>query len=246
MSNCIIFGATVVTVAQLGQPMPPVEESLQFIDRFKAQSRTVWSLAEYDFDHPHFDTDWRRDRVAFDTSGLTLSLIPHHTGHNRFASGAVRRPDRSGYGRYEADIRPASEPGLVTGFFVYTGAAYGTRHDEIDIEFLGKDTTRMHMATFVDGQLEDHVVDLGFDASHGVHRYGFDWRPDAIVWKVDGRDVFRKTRAESDLPTLPGYMFLNLWAASAKLADWAGIPDPETQAKARFSNASFTPMCGSE
>ena len=41
-------------------------------------------------------------------------------------------------------MQPGRGSGLVTALFTYTGPYAGDPHDEIDIEFLGKDLTKIH------------------------------------------------------------------------------------------------------
>ncbi len=200
-----------------------------------------WSVAHFAFDHPAFDTDWSRRQVAVG-DGLTLTLAPQTGADNRFVSASVRRRTPTHFGRYEAVIQPAKGDGLVTGFFTYTGPYYGTQHDEIDIEFLGRDTTKLHAAWFVDGQLHQRDIPLGFDAATAPRRYGFDWQPDAITWLVDGQPIFRVTSATTQIPQVPGMMFVNLWAVDKSLAGWAGHAPPGTRAQAQFNTVQFTPL----
>ncbi|MCH2250302.1 MAG: family 16 glycosylhydrolase [Cognatishimia sp.] len=135
-------------------------------------------------------------------------------------------------------IQPAKGDGLVTGFFTYTGPYYGTRHDEIDIEFLGKDTTKTHIAWFVDGQLRERDIPLGFDAATCLHTYEFDWHPKVIDWFVNGRKVFG---IDADIPRTPGRLYANIWAADPSIAHWAGQADPALQATSVIKSISFRP-----
>ena len=211
-----------------------------FTERFENAPGRSWAIADYDFDHPGFDTDWRREMIRFD-GGLTLGLAPRTGGNNRFVGSALRRRATTGYGYYEATLRPAPGAGIVTGFFLYTGPAYGTRHDEIDIEFLGRSMTSMIITTFVDGNRWSREIPLGFDARDGLHRYGFDWQRDQIRWFVDGREVYRRSAADGPLPQLPARLFVNLWAASPALADWAGQASEAQTASARVAQINFVP-----
>ena len=95
-----------------------------FLDRFPRLSEHRWHVAEYDFTHPSFDTDWRHAQVRMQ-QGLRLVIAPHSDGPNAFAGGSVRTTDLLHYGRYSARIQPAKGPGLITGFFTYTGPYYG-------------------------------------------------------------------------------------------------------------------------
>ena len=216
-----------------------------FVDRFKTIGKE-WHVAEYDFAHDKFDTDWRRANLHVGETtgdrGLELRLLPHKTGLNRFAGASIRRESPSHHGRYEVRLRAASHPGIVTGFFTYTGPHYGTRHDEIDIEFLGRNTRQMHVAWFVDGVLKNKFIDLGFDAAHTMATYAFDWCPDALRWYANGRLVFEHLAQDGPIPDVPGRLFVNLWAADPSISGWAGLVAPETQTVAQVDYVRFTPM----
>ncbi len=215
-----------------------------FSEDFGSLKNDLWHVAEYDFDHPMFDTDWRTDHATVE-DGLTLRVAPQTGKANGFTGGSIRRTLPTHYGRYSAIIHPAAGEGLVTGFFTYTGPAYGTRHDEIDIEFLGKDTTRLHAAWFVDGVLNSRFIDLGYDAAAAPRLYAFDWLPDRIRWYADGELILEITEADGPLPHVPGMLFANLWAADHSVAIWSGKTRPDISATARMNCASFAPWTGS-
>lgn len=221
----------------LSTATPVLSQDQSFDDTFKQLSDRRWHVAHYDFHHPSFDTDWRRARVRIN-HGLRLSLAPHIEGLNRFAGGSIRTLETLHYGRYSVQIQPAKGDGLVTGFFTYTGPYYGTRHDEIDIEFLGKDTTKLHVAWFVDGQLRERDIPLGFDAATCLHTYEFDWHPKGIDWFVNGRKVFG---IDADIPRIPGRLYANIWAVDPSIAHWAGRADPALQATSVIKSISFRP-----
>lgn len=228
---------------QAAAPLPEIPTGPHgFADRFGRIDTALWHIAHYDFSHPAFDTDWREENVRTGAQGLTLSLQPQASGANRFAGASLRRHAPSGYGRYEVDMRAARGAGLVTGFFTYTGPAYGSRHDEIDIEILGHSPDVLHAAWFVDGTLQSRSIPLGFDASRGFHHYAFEWHPAHISWQVDGQEVLRIERSAGHrLPEVPGRLFANLWAADPSLSAWAGTARPETRARAVIRCMAYTP-----
>ena len=86
-----------------------------FDESFHRLRPAMWHVAQYDFRHPSFDTDWRRAHVNID-DGMRLSLAPHTQGLNRFAGGSIRTLETLHYGRYTVQIQPAKGDGLVTGF----------------------------------------------------------------------------------------------------------------------------------
>ncbi|CUH54419.1 family 16 glycosylhydrolase [Shimia marina] len=236
---CLAFATT--APAEPGAVLAPRPTLLETFEKpITPDWHRHWAIAHYRFSHPFFDTDWSRDNLHID-KGLHLTLAPQDNAKNRFLGASLRHKERTHFGRYEASIRPAKGAGLVTGFFTYTGPHYGTRHDEIDIEFLGQDTTRLNIAWFVDGKLYDRKVDLGFDAAQTLRSYAFDWLPDRLRWYVDGTLLFEVTEEEAPLPKVPGFLFANLWAADTPLTHWAGTAQTGTHAKAFVGHMSFTP-----
>ncbi|MEP2782999.1 MAG: family 16 glycosylhydrolase [Pseudoruegeria sp.] len=214
------------------------EPELSFIERFKSKDTQNWHVAEYDFNHPAFDTDWRKSQVLTG-DGLSLALRPQSSGKNRFVGGSIRREEVSHFGRYEVTLKAARGAGVVTGFFTYTGPHYGTRHDEIDIEFLGKNTRQMHVAWFVDGTLNNKFIDLDFDAADAFHSYAFEWNKDRIQWFADDALVFEIQAKDSPLPTVPSRLFANIWAADHSISQWSGKTNRDLKARAEISCIAF-------
>lgn len=212
-----------------------------FSERFNQAPLQGWQVAHYAFSHPAFDTDWSRDNLRLD-HGLHLTLTPQTAAKNRFLGASIRRKTRTHYGRYEAVLHPAKGAGIVTGFFTYTGPHYGTRHDEIDIEFLGQDTTKVQVAWFVDGQLTAHKIPLGFDAADRPRRYAFEWHPDRIRWFVEDHIIFEVTDQQARLPKEPGFLFANLWAVDKTVQSWAGLTPDGTTAQAFIGQMQFAPL----
>jgi beta-glucanase (GH16 family) len=103
---------------------------------------------------------------------------------------------------------------------------------EIDIEFLGKDTTRMLVNIFYNPGPEGTkleygyrgtptLIDLGFDAADDFHTYEIDWQPDAIRWLVDGEVAYERVAWNpTPIPDQPLQFNLNLWHSRSK--DFAG------------------------
>ena len=97
---------------------------LGFVDTFKSFKSTDWHVAEYDFTHPHFATDWRKSQVLFGARGeklqtsVQLTLQPGKSG-KRFLGGSIRRLIKTKHGTYSAWLKAAKGEGVVTGFFTY-------------------------------------------------------------------------------------------------------------------------------
>ncbi len=167
-------------------------------------------------------TGWLRQNLRLGDGRLQISLTHEEVAGRPFASGEYQTKSFFGYGRFEARLKAVAAPGVVTGFFTYTGPTFDAPHDEIDFEFLGK-SPRQVQVNYYTGGVGGHEthIDLGFDASEGFHTYAFEWRPDSIRWFVDGRLVHEETGARGPLPAAPGKIYLHLWAGRC-LDGWIG------------------------
>ena len=124
--------------------------------------------------------------------------------------------------------------------FTYTGPSDDNPWDEIDIEILGKDTTKVQFNYFTNGKGEhEYVYDLGFDASEEMHDYAFEWYEDRIVWFVDGNEVYT---AEKDIPVTQGKIMVNTWC-SRGVDQWTKkFDDTSLPVTAEYGYISYTPF----
>lgn len=155
------------------------------------------------------------------------------------------------YGRFEAGIKAAKGPGLVTGLFLHRN----TPRQEIDIEILGKDTTKMLVNVFYnpgsDGANFDYgyrgtpvLIELGFDAAKEFHRYSIDWSPTSIRWSIDGRLVHeRASWNPTPIPNLPMQFYISLWPSRSKeLAGKLSDDELPAQSEVRVINLLVRPF----
>lgn len=204
-----------------------------YADGFAGIDPKAWHVADYSYDHPAFANGWSR-RNARVRNGLHLALT---VAGGVPTGAALRRRAATGFGRYAARLRAGSGAGVVTGFFLYSGPAFGSAHDEIDFEFLGNDPRAVHLSWWKDGVLHQRRAGLPFDTTAGVHDYAINWRADGIAWSADGHVLHTARRA---VPQRPLFPFLNIWAARPALANWAG-PYAGTTARAWIVETGFTP-----
>lgn len=154
-----------------------------------------------------FNCTWRASNIWFD--GYLNIKIDRDYATGGYSGGEYRTNDTFGYGMYDVSLKAIKNDGVVTSFFTYTGPSDGTVWDEIDIEILGKDTTKVQFNYYTNGVgNHEYVHDLGFDASQGFHQYGFLWQPGRITWYVDGKAVHTAT---NNIPTTPGRIMMNAW-----------------------------------
>jgi len=213
----------------------------------------AWYISNFAIKKPDFRTAWSRNNARIVDGALELSLrppradVPAERGTAKdFIGAEVQRQPLTRYGRYEVVMTAARGEGVISSLFTYTGPHFGTQHDEIDFEFLGRDTTKVWLNRFVDGQkLPGEWTDLGFDSAEAPHLYAFDWTSEEIVWTVDGRELLRVKAEDKPLPVTPGKIYINIWAGGEPQEAWSGNAPDGTEAVARYHCLSFRPA-GSE
>lgn len=170
-----------------------------------------------------FNNGWKADHVSFSNGNMILTLDNMSSSGKPYSSGEYKTKSLYGYGTLEARIKTASCEGIVAGsLFIYTGPTDGNQWDEIDIEFLGKDSTKMQTNYFTNGiGSHEATISLGFDASAAFHIYKIEWQSNSIRWFVDGVLVHTENGSKGALPTTPGRIMANLWPGTG-LDYWLG------------------------
>ncbi len=160
-----------------------------------------------------------------------------------YYGGEMRTSKYYGYGDYEVSMKPSGVKGTASTFFVCTGpydkhydTGVGNPHDEIDIEFLGYDTTFVQFNYFVNGVGgHEYKYRLGFDAAEDFHTYGFRWTEEYIVWFVDGKPVHKVSAASnSPMPSTAGRILTNYWTGTSQAEGWMQKFDDDYSGKAQY------------
>lgn len=220
---------------------PQEPSSKSFMDELDTYNETTWKCSDDYSNGSVFDCTWRKDNIAFEDGQLTLSLLEEPSSLTpRYSGGEYRTIETFGHGLYTVRMKPAKNIGIVSSFFTYIGPSEDEPWDEIDIEFLGKDTTKVQFNYYTDGKKPsgETLYDLGFDAAEDFHEYGFLWEPDSITWYVDGRAVHT---ADVDIPTTPGHIMINLWPGTG-VDHWLGKYDGKTPISATYDWIQYTPL----
>ncbi len=162
-----------------------------------------------------FDCMWSWDNIWIDSKGIMQIVIREKPqGDYKYTGGEYRTYNNYSFGYFSTCMKAAKCSGVVSSLFTYTNQP---RWDEIDIEFLGKDTTKVQFNYYTNGQGgHEYLYDLGFDAAEGFHEYAFLWTSDAIVWFVDGKAVYKATK---DIPQYAGQIMTNVWNGKG-VDDW--------------------------
>lgn len=189
-----------------------------------------------------FNVTWRKSNVTFDDGNMQLIIDKDATPANGvpYSGGEFRSKDFYGYGRYEVSMKAIKNDGVVSSFFTYTGPSDNNPWDEIDIEILGKDTTKVQFNYFTNSVgNHEYMHDLGFDAAEDFHTYAFEWHEDKIVWFVDDVEVHR---ASQNIPVTEGKIMMNAWCGTGVDGWLNAFNDANVPLTAEYQWIKFTPF----
>ncbi|MCH5192494.1 MAG: glycoside hydrolase family 16 protein [Oscillospiraceae bacterium] len=188
-----------------------------------------------------FNVTWRDKNCTFENGKMQL-IIDNDTELVKtvpYSGGEYRSKEHYGYGLYEVSMKAIKNDGVVSSFFTYTGPSEGNPWDEIDVEILGKDTTKVQFNYFTDSKgNHEFMYDLGFDASEGFHTYGFDWQADKITWYVDGQEAHS---VSENIPVTESKIMMNAWCGTGVDGWLNAFDDSQMPLRAEYEWVKFTP-----
>ncbi len=161
--------------------------------------------------------------IAFDGGGFRILLHKQRTENKDYSSGSLASARLYRFGRFEATLRPAKADGVITAFFLHRNNPW----QEIDVEFLGRDTAKMLTNVYFNPGEEGGslnygnrgtpiLIELSFDAADDYHRYAIEWEPHEMRWFVDDHLVHARAIWEpTPLPSLPMRLYINTWPPSS-------------------------------
>lgn len=198
-----------------------------------------------------FNNGWSNANYRIQGGALLLDLkkefFPSVNGNpsHPYTGAEISSSGFYGVGCYSVCMRPSGVSGVSSSFYIHAGeydtplgfkAEGAVEMNEIDIEFVGKDTTRVQTNFFRrikdpnanSGSGREQMIDLGFDASKEFHAYAFRWTTEGARWYVDGREVRAIYSRDEPFPD-PRYSTLrmraNIWAVNKQAEEWAGPLD---------------------
>ena len=262
LAALLAFTAVVPVACSCGEPKDPEINAPEFkvekiVDFANGADRDVIFETDGYGNGSVFNVEWNDENVTYEdgVAKLAISEVPETAVSEYPYYGAELRTSKwYHYGFYSVSMKPSKDSGTASTFFTYTGPygeydEEGNLHpwDEIDIEFLGKDTTKVQFNYYVNGNGgHEHMYDLGFDASEEFHTYGFLWEEDAITWYVDGKPVYQVTEeaaGEDGLPSTPGRIMLNHWCGTEEAEGWMGeYTGYETSVQYQWIGATSDPI----
>ncbi|HQK17855.1 MAG TPA: glycoside hydrolase family 16 protein [Polyangiaceae bacterium] len=191
-----------------------------------------------------------KERCYVQNGHLVLEFVydtAYYQANGLFLSSAIQTRETFLYGKWEARLKPAEQPGILNSFYTIDwGDGSGTK-EEIDIEFLTKSfkgsTGQVHYAVHAAGKSSFDTnpdVPLAFNPSADFHIYGFEITPTEIRWTVDGVVMKEYTYVDPyPFITSPYQLKLNAWS---QMAGWVGGPPAaNTVCKYYIDWIQFTP-----
>jgi len=245
------LGFVCVGVAAAKKPvsLPPEQDS--FFDDLQFYDTSRWYKADGWTNGPPFDNAWLADHISFVNGNMVIRLDDQEALGEPYSSGNYQSLGFYGYGCYEASLKSVAGSGTVTSFFTYAGPfdnGGNGKHNEIDIEFLGKDPSSVQFNFFTNDDAyasrNEYVYDLGFNASADFHVYGFKWTATGIEWYVDGGLAYSIEDSETN-PTPKATdslqkIMMNLWPVDESAEAWAGPFSYQGPLNAEYQWVRFT------
>ncbi|CAM8938845.1 unnamed protein product [Rhodiola kirilowii] len=175
--------------------------------------------------------NWGAHQASISGDNLQLVLT------NNSGSGAQSKKTFL-FGSMEMLIKlvPGNSAGVVTAYYL---TSTGTKHDEIDFEFLGNVSGQpyiIHTNIYTQGVgNREQQFYPWFDPSADFHNYTIHWNPNAVVWYVDRIPIRVYRNYESKGVPYPNKQGMRIhtslwnadnWATRGGLdkIDWKGAP----------------------
>ncbi len=205
---------------------------LAWEDPFDVVDLTRWDLMTHSWDGNL--AEFTAENAATSNGILNLSLTAVDDPDKPYRGVEMRSRDTLTYGKVEASARFAGGSAVVSSLVLIYTPWPPDDWNELDIEFLGKNTDQIQFNHMVNIPPADpqtgHVqfpqrVTLGFNPAAGFHTYSIEWVPGEARFYVDGTLSHTATREMARM-VLPQNILLTIWASDS--SGWAGPVDTST------------------
>lgn len=171
---------------------------------------------------------FKPENVCVTKNVIKLNLKREDTMVRNYTASAIVTKNYQSFGKFSAKIKPSGVEGIITGMFLHRNSP----HQEIDIEFLGKNHFGFLANIFYNPGVEGTKLEYGyrgtptwinldFDVTEKFHKYEIEWTEFYIIWRVDGKEVYKRNIWQpTPIPQLPMQFNLNIW--NTKSVELAG------------------------
>lgn len=162
--------------------------------------------------------------LDYTSSGLNFTL------NKRFDNPSLQSKFYIFFGKIEVICVPAAGKGIVSTVYLQSDDL-----DEIDLEWIGTETTQVQTNWFSKGNTStydrgayDSLSDSSTDLFSNAHNYTIDWTKESINWYIDDELVRTVGNDSSEgYPQSPMAVFIGVWAGgdpsnSEGTIEWAG------------------------
>ena len=237
----------------LAPPAGAGQEGGSFVETFDKLNRSRWFLSDGWTNGDHQNCTWSKDQVKVRDGVLRLGFASNEGGRpavgkveeknvRPFSCGEIQTKASFGYGTYEVRLRTPAGSGLNANMFSFIGPAQKQPHDEIDFEFLLKDTSRVQVNSYVSGKGgNEHLVPLKTASDAEFADYAFVWEAKRLRWFVNGTQVYEITDP-AKIPSHESKIYLSLWGSDT-MAGWLGrFRPPATGLTMEVDRVAFTAL----
>jgi beta-glucanase (GH16 family)/GR25 family glycosyltransferase involved in LPS biosynthesis len=194
-------------------------------DYFKKFDVNFWDILEDTF--PSNQSQFSKENFSLSSeldSGFQLEITNSVHGDKKYSSSSIVSKEKYIHGSFEISMKPIKGEGIISAFFLHRNDPW----QEIDVEFLGHDTTKILLNVYYNPGIVNTkynygvrgtpiLIDLGFDASEGFHDYRIEWEYHEIRWYVDNKIIHvRKTWMPTPIPNLPMAIYVNAWITNSE------------------------------
>lgn len=187
-------------------------------DGFSYLDESKWIPLEDSF--PANLATFQKDNIILlSRGGFSMTLKKQRLKEKNYSSASLTSKKLHKFGRYEVVMKPAKAEGVVTAFFLHRTNPW----QEIDIEILGKDTTKLLINVYFNPGKEGTncnygnrgtpvIINLNFDAADDYHQYAIEWEPHEMRWYVDDELIHVRSEWQSTpIPNLPMGVYCSIW-----------------------------------
>jgi beta-glucanase (GH16 family) len=204
---------------------------LSFADDFNGKSldTSKWIDSYPDNNRTHSNGElqyYAPDGYFVKNGHLSLQALKRAMGGMTYTSGMIASYGHFSqkYGWFEIRARFPQGKGMWPAFWLLPDNKQWP--PEIDIlEILGHEPSKVYLTNHysINGKHEGKGGNFtGPDFSADFHTFAVEWKPDMLIWYVDGQEQYRTTE---NIPAMPMYVIANL----AVGGDWPGSPDAGTR-----------------